>query len=523
MRQENVRRRSPVRQAETARDLGPPLRPRTPTEASGPDRTGGERIGDGAPWASRLEANIGCSRRTLLQSGSAGFGWLALSGLMGEAAIADGSASAPHFPPRAKAVIFCFMDGGPSHVDTFDPKPMLTQHEGQAIGDSAVSKLAQSGAGRVWLGSPWTFRRRGESGLWVSDLFPHLGSVADHLCVVRSMIGQLPLHGQQNLLLHTGRILGQAPSIGAWVSYGLGSENRNLPGYLVLNNDWVPNGGLENFGSSYLPASCQATTIRAKGVPVDHLASPADLRQQRQQLTLLAAQDREFAARAADAHAIEGAIANYETAFRMQGELPGVLDVNGEPEHIRKLYGLDSDDEHQRYYALQSLRARRLVEAGVRFVEITCPSFDGNNSPWDQHGQLKKNHEKNARITDRSVAALIVDLRQRGLLDDTIVLWAGEMGRTPHTPKVTPTCGRDHHVNGYSLFMAGGGFRGGMTYGETDEFGNSVVRNPVDIHDIHATVLQQLGVDHQRLTFRHGGRDHRLTDVHGRVLRDLLA
>jgi len=463
------------------------------------------------------------SRRTFLRSASAGFGWLAFSGLYGNQAKAEDLAARRHFPPRAKNVIFCFMDGGPSHVDTFDPKPMLEMHEGKAIGESAVSKLSQSGAQRVWLGSPWKFSQHGESGLWVSDLFPHLASVADHLCVVRSMVGQLPLHGQQNLLLHTGRILGQAPSVGAWVSYGLGSENQNLPGYVVLNNDWVPNGGLENFGSSYLPASCQATTIRAKGVPVDHLAARDDLQRQRQMLDLLSQQDQEFAAVAADAGAIEGAIANYETAFRMQSELPDVLDIESETQHTRTLYGLDSDDQHQRYYALQALRARRLVEAGVRFVEITCPSFDGNNSPWDQHGQLKQDHGKNARITDQSVAALIVDLRQRGLLDQTIVVWAGEMGRTPHTPKVTPNCGRDHHVNGYSIFMAGGGFRGGMTYGETDEFGNSVVQNPVDIHDIHATLLHQMGVDHQLLTFRHGGRDHRLTDVHGRILTDLLA
>ncbi len=455
------------------------------------------------------------TRRELLASASTGFGWLAFSGLAQ-------AAGKPQFPARAKNVIFCFMDGGPSHVDTFDPKPMLAKHEGEKIGESAVSTRSQSNANRVWLGSPWEFRRRGQSGLWVSDLFPHLAGVADKLCVVRSMVGQLPLHGQQNLLLHTGRILGQAPSLGAWVSYGLGSENANLPGYVVLNNDWVPNGGLENFGSSYLPASHQATMIRAKGVPVDNIqpSDPAVL--QRRKLALLAEQDSAFAARVSDANPIEGAIANYETAYRMQAEVPSVADIGGEPEHIRQLYGLGSEDEHQRFYATQALRARRLVEAGVRFVEITCPSFDGNNSPWDQHGQLKTNHEKNARITDRSVAALIIDLEQRGLLDETIVIWAGEMGRTPHTPRVKEGCGRDHHVNGYSIFLAGGGFKGGTAYGETDEFGNSVVENAVDIHDVHATVLHQLGIDHETLTFRHGGRDHRLTDVHGRVVRDWL-
>jgi uncharacterized protein (DUF1501 family) len=220
---------------------------------------------------------------------------------------------------------------------------------------------------------------------------------------------------------------------------------------------------------------------------------------------------------------IEAAIANYETAFRMQTEVPVVADIQNEPESIRRMYGADSSDEHQRYYASQAIRARRLVEAGVRFVEITCPSFDGNNSPWDQHAQLKANHEKNARITEQSVAALISDLHQRGLLDETIVLWAGEMGRTPHTPAINAGAGRDHHVSGYSLFMAGGGFKGGTAYGETDEFGANAVLNPVSIHDIHATILHQMGLDHTRLTFRHGGRDVRLTDVHGHVVTEVLA
>jgi len=455
------------------------------------------------------------SRRRFLQTSSTGFGWLAWQ------ALAQGALT-PHRPAKARNIVFCFMDGGPSHVDTFDPKPMLKKHEGQAIGESAVSKRSQSAANRVWAGSPWEFRQRGQSGLWVSDLFPHIANVADRLCVVRSMVGELPLHGQQNLLLHTGKIIGQAPSFGAWVSYGLGTENRNLPGYVVLNNDWVPNGGLENFGSSFLPASHQATMVRAKGAPVDNITPTDSVSIQKRKLSLLAEQDVEFASRASDSQAIEGAIANYETAFRMQTSVPDVADINREPERIRRLYGLDSTDEHQRLYASQALRARRLIEAGVRFVEITCPSFDGNNSPWDQHGLLKQNHEKNARITDQAVAALIVDLEQRGLLEETIVLWAGEMGRTPHCPKVTATSGRDHHVNGYSLFMAGGGFKGGTTFGETDEFGNSVVRDPLNIHDIHATLLHQLGLNHERLTFRHGGRDQRLTDVHGKVVNELL-
>jgi hypothetical protein len=373
------------------------------------------------------------------------------------------------------------------------------------------------------MGSPWEFKKRGQSGIWVSDLFPHIARVADQICVVRSMVGELPLHGQSNLLLHTGRSLGQAPSFGAWVSYGLGSDNQNLPGYVVLNNDWVPNGGLENFGSSFLPASHQATMMRAKGIPVDNIA-PTDSRAiQQRKINLLAEQNKSFSKQSSDGAIIEAAIANYETAFRMQTEVPVVADIQNEPESIRRMYGADSSDEHQRYYASQAIRARRLVEAGVRFVEITCPSFDGNNSPWDQHGMLKVNHEKNARVTEQSVAALITDLHQRGLLDQTIVMWAGEMGRTPHTPGISATAGRDHHVNGYSIFMAGGGFKGGMAYGDTDDFGNAVVNKPLTVHDIHATILHQMGINHTKLTYRYGGRDIRLTDVFGSVIQELIA
>lgn len=458
------------------------------------------------------------SRRGMLKGSALGFGWLAFNGLY-----AGGLRAGMHHPAKAKSVIFCFMDGGPSHVDTFDFKPMLKKHEGQRIGEAAVSKRSQSSANRVWLGSPWEFRRRGQAGLWVSDLFPNLARMADDLCVVRSLVGELPLHGQSNLLLHTGRILGQAPSFGSWISYGLGTENSNLPGYVVLNNDWVPNGGLENFGSSFLPASHQATMMRAKGVPVDNITPCDSAAIQGRKLGLIAGQDKAFARLSGDARVIEGAIRNYETAFRMQAEVPVFADISSEPAWIRDLYGVDSKDEHQRYYATQALRARRMVEAGVRFIEITCPSFDGNNSPWDQHGMLKVNHEKNARVTEQSVAALIVDLKQRGLLDQTIVLWAGEMGRTPHTPAVSPNCGRDHHVNGFTLFLAGGGFKGGTAFGETDDFGNAAVVRPLSVHDIHATMLHQLGIDHTRLTFRHGGRDHRLTDVHGHVVREILA
>jgi hypothetical protein len=464
-------------------------------------------------------------RRAFLRSASCGFGWLAFAGLAAEEARASDQHDQELGPPRARAksVIFCFMDGGPSHVDTFDPKPALAQQQGKPIGQAAVSKRSQSSAERVWMGSPWPFKKRGESGLWVSDLLPHLAGCADQFCVVRSLVGEQPLHGQQNLLLHTGRVTGQSPSFGSWVSYGLASGNTNLPAYLLLNNDWIPNGGLENFSSAFLPAKHGATTLRAKGTPMDDIVPGDPLALQRRKLDLLALEDHKFAATTSDPGIIESAIQNYETAFRMQSIIPELADTSREPESIRRLYGLDRPDDYQKFYALQCLRARRLVEAGVRFVEITCPLTHPNNSPWDQHGDLKKYHSQNALITDQPVAALIKDLAQRGLLEETIVLWAGEMGRTPHTPKITETAGRDHHVNGYSIFLAGGGFKGGMSFGATDEFGNAVAEEPLSIHDIHATILHQLGLNHERLTFPYAGRDHRLTDVYGKVIESILA
>jgi hypothetical protein len=462
------------------------------------------------------------SRREFLRATGNGFGALALASLMADPTYAGLSRGGLHFAPRAKHVIFCFMDGGPSHVDTFDPKPELKKRQGEKIGGQAVSKLSQSTADRVWLGSPWEFRQRGESGLWVSDLFPQIAQVADQLCVVRSLVGRQPLHGQQNLLLHTGRVTGRAPSLGSWVSYGLGTDNRELPGYVLLNNDWIPNGGSENFDSAFLPATHGATWLRAKGQAVDNIVSRDAVEVQRRKLELLRTQDGQFAGDASS-QAIEAAIRNYETAFRMQSAIPHVAGIENETAATLRMYGIDSTNDFKKYYSLQCLRARRLVEAGVRFVEITCPLTHANNSPWDQHGNLKQYHTENAMITEQAVAALIVDLKQRGLLEDTIVVWAGEMGRTPHTPAVSDSCGRDHHVNGYSIFLAGGGFRGGMAFGKTDDFGNSVVENELAIHDIHATILHQLGIDHRRLTFRFGGRDVSLTDVHGRVVRELLS
>lgn len=469
------------------------------------------------------------SRRAFLRDARLGFGWLAFAGLAQQAAAADTNRSAvrtppsafpTHFAPRAKRVVFMFMDGGVSHVDSFDPKPELTRLNGQPAKWQPDALSQAVSAGRKWLGSPWQFRQHGESGLSVSNLFPHIASVADELCVVRSLVGETPLHGAQSLLLHTGRSVAAAPSIGSWVSYGLGRENDQLPGYVLLNNDWIPNGGFQNFASSFLPATHQAALVRAKGTPVDNITPSDPAAVQRAKLDFLRNLDGGFAQQQGESQAIEAGIRNYETAARMQTLVPELCDVAGETNETLSLYGVDRENDFDRFYSLQCLRARRLIEAGVRFVEITCPNTHANNSPWDQHGELKLRHAENARITDQPVAALIRDLKRRGLLDDTLVVWAGEMGRTPHS---SGTDGRDHHVSGYTIWMAGGGIKGGMTYGATDEMGMSAVEDRVDIHDIHATILHQLGMDHERLTFRYGGRFMRLTDVHGRVIHDILS
>ena len=460
------------------------------------------------------------SRRDFLRRSGLGLGWLAFAQMANQQTQAAIVRPTPHFVPRAKHVIFLFMDGGVSHVDSFDPKPELDRLHGQPAKWRADAKSQAVSANRKWLKSPWDFKQHGESGLWVSNLFPRITEVIDDLCVVRSMVGETPLHGAQSLLLHTGRSIGAAPSIGSWISYGLGTENEQLPGYVLLNNDWIPNGGFQNFASSYLPATHQATMVRAKGTPVDNIVPSDPTAVQRAKLDFLREQDGLLAHESGGADAIESAIRNYETAAQMQTLVPSLCDVSGESESIQKMYGVDRTDKYEHFYALQCLRARRLVESGVRFVEVTCPNTHGNNSPWDQHGDLKKRHAENARITDQPVAALIIDLKARGLLDETLVVWAGEMGRTPHS---SGDDGRDHHVSGYTIWMAGGGMRGGMTFGTTDEMGMSAVEHPLDIHDIHATILHQLGVDHKRLTFRFGGRDVRLTDVHGRVVRELLA
>ncbi len=444
----------------------------------------------------------------MLKAGATGFGWLALSALEQDPAF-GAALPGPHFAPKAKNVIFLFMDGGVSHVDTFDPKPALATHEGKPWSDSPDRK---------WVKSPWKFSKHGESGMPVSDLFPHIAMCADDIAVIRSMKAELPIHSTGVILLHTGHNLAGRPSFGSWVSYGLGTENQNLPGYVVLSFGHVPVGGLEAFGSGFLPSSYEASIFRADGVPLDNLKAAESRESQRVKLDLMRQQDTEFAAGLGGNDAVESAVRNYEVAARMQTLVPDVLDESRESRSTRELYGLDDPDLNTRLYARQCLRARRLVESGVRFVQVNCP-YGLSNGTWDQHGGLKAGHEKNARQTDRAVAALIKDLKQRGLLDSTLILWSGEFGRTPHAPKPD---GRDHHTTGFSVFLAGGGVKGGTVYGATDEFGVHAVENVCDFHDLHATMLHLCGIDHTRLTFRSGGRDFRLTDVKGRVVKELI-
>ena len=448
------------------------------------------------------------TRREMLKASATGFAWLALSALTQQRAF--GAPTAPHFPAKAKSVIFLFMDGGVSHVDSFDPKPALAAHEGEPwSGDPA----------RKWVKSPWNFAQHGESGMWVSELFPHISGCVDDIAVIRSMKADLPIHSTGVLLLHTGHNLAGRPSLGSWMSYGLGSENENLPGYVVLSFGHVPVGGMEAFGSGFLPSNFEGTIIRADGAPIENIAPADSANRQRIKLQFLREQDAQFAARLGGDDAVESAMRNYELAARMQSLVPDVLDETKESKSIRELYGLDDPDRNTRLYARQCVRARRLVENGVRFIQVNCP-YGLSNGTWDQHGNLKAGHEKNARQTDRAVAALIMDLKQRGLLDSTLILWAGEFGRTPHAPKPN---GRDHHPEGFSVFLAGGGVKGGVVHGATDEFGVNAVENVTDMHDLHATVLHLAGLDHEKLTFRYAGRDYRLTDVSGRVVKAILA
>jgi Protein of unknown function (DUF1501) len=458
------------------------------------------------------------SRRQMLRQCANGFGALALSALLGDKAFAGEPATAarpPHYRPKARSVIFLFMDGGPSQMDTFDPKPRLDREHGQPI-KVKVEPTQFNNVGTV-LKSPWKFRRYGQSDLWVSDLFPHVARCADDLCVVRSMVSNFSEHTNANYFLHSGHGQQGRPSMGAWVTYGLGSECQNLPGFIVLGSGMIPPGGLDCFNSGFLPASFQGSLFGRGANPIADLQrTEANARLQHNKLALLRKLDQGVLDRAGHDDRLEAAIANYELAFRMQTAVPELMDLSGETPAAQRLYGLD--EPATEIFGRQCLLARRLVERGVRFIELLCPNVGVDR--WDQHSDLRGGHAKNARAVDRPIAGLLTDLKARGLLDETLVLWGGEFGRTP---MAQGSDGRDHNPFGFTVWLAGGGVKGGSVYGTTDEYGYHVVENKVEIYDLHATMLHLLGLDHKRVTYRFGGRDMRLTDVHGEVVHALLA
>lgn len=458
------------------------------------------------------------TRRDMLARCANGFGAVAFHALLAEAAAPSRESTGLHHRATARSVIYLYMDGGPSQVDTFDPKPLLSKYNGEPPNKFFKVEPTQFDSIGRMLGSPWKFAQHGESGLWVSDLFPNIAKRADDLAVVRSVVSKFSEHTSANYFLHTGSGLQGRPSMGSWLSYGLGKLNANLPSFVVLNGGLIPPGGLDNFNAGFLPAAHQGSVFKTGANPVANikrLERSEDT--QRKKLDLVRKLDRLSADRSGRSDAIESAIINHETAFRMQSAVPELMDIAGETTATQKLYGLDAAYPHTRTFGRQCLIARRLVERGVRFIELTCPGT--GHDRWDQHSNLKKGHEDNSLAVDQPIAALLMDLKTRGLLDSTLVVWSGEFGRTPFAQGGN---GRDHNPFGFSIWMAGGGVRGGMVYGETDEWGYKAVKDKVEIHDLHATMLHCLGIDHKRLTMRFGGRDMRLTDVHGEVLTKIL-
>lgn len=465
----------------------------------------------------------------MLSRVSSGFGMVALSGLAGNRLSAAGMGrplSQPDFRPRAKHVILCYMSGGVSQVDTFDPKPRLRELHGKPM-PVKVERTQFNNNGNIF-GSPWEFREGGQSGIPISDLFPHLRQhCSDDLTIIRSMTSTVNEHAQGNFFFHTGFPFIGHPSAGAWCSYGLGTENENLPAYVVLRSgsSGIPHGGVGQWSSGFLPAQHQASIFQVDAdEPVRNVLPRERDSVQQSRLDFIRSIDREFASATRGHDEVEAAIRNYETAYRMQSAVPELCDISGEPDSIRRLYGFESKNPMTRDYARQALLARRLVERGVRFIELTClPQKPGGSqaaNPWDQHGGLEVGHGNMAEQVDQPIAGLLVDLKQRGLLDETLVIFAGEFGRTPFSQG---SDGRDHNPFGFSMWLAGGGSKPGSIYGATDEFGYHVVDGRMDVYDLWATVLHLLGLEHEDLTFRHAGRDVRLSDVEGHVVRDLLA
>ncbi len=460
------------------------------------------------------------SRREMLSQCANGFGAVALASMLAGEAAADSrtdplAPKKPHFKAKAKSVIFLFMDGGPSQVDTFDPKERLIREHGQPI-KMKVPATQFDNVGNV-LKSHWEFKRYGKSGIPVSDLFPHVGSCIDDIAVVRSMVADFSEHTNANYFIHSGIGIQGRPSMGAWATYGLGSESRDLPGFIVLNSGLIPPGGLDCFTSGFLPASYQGSLFKSTGQPVADLKpTEATPEKQAAKLALMKRLDKGLLDRTGRSDALESAIANYELAFKMQSGVPDLMDVKGETAATRELYGLD--DKRTEIFGKQCLVARRMVEQGVRFIELLCPAH--NTDRWDQHAELKYGHSVNSYAVDKPIAGLLKDLKSRGMLDSTLVIWGGEFGRTPMAQGAD---GRDHNPFGFSMWLAGGGIKGGTVYGATDEYGYYAVENKTQVHDLHATMLHLMGMDHTRLTYRYGGRDMRLTDVYGEIIHPILA
>ncbi|MBM82221.1 MAG: sulfatase [Planctomycetaceae bacterium] len=461
------------------------------------------------------------SRRAMLQRTAVGFGSLAMASMLAENAVTASNASLTPkpslIPARAKRVIFLLMSGGPSQVDTFDPKPLLMRDHGKPL--PFAKPRVQFNSTKNLLKSPWTFRQYGDSGLWVSDLFPNVAKCVDDLCMVHSCYGTNPAHGGAMMKLHTGSDNFIRPSIGSWVSYGLGTENQNLPAFVTICPT-LAFGGVNNWSSSFLPAVHNGTALGDASVPSEKARvkfiknSKLPRKLQQLQLERLESMNREHLKQAGANASLEARISSFELAFRMQSEIPKVEDLSGESKSTLKLYGMD--DSVTSNFGRMCLLARRFCEAGVRFIQVT---HNDDKVQWDQHANLKRDHDKNAREVDLPIAGLLTDLKQRGLLEDTLIWWGSEFGRTPTAETAD---GRDHNPEGFTMWLAGGGTKGGFRYGSTDDYGYYAVEDKVHIHDFHATLLYALGLDHEQLTYRHAGRDFRLTDVEGAVVKELF-
>lgn len=473
--------------------------------------------------ASDLIVAQGLSRRRMLQTSAVGFGWLAASALLAQtgataAAVDPMAPKRSHFPPRAKRVIFLLMKGGPSQVDTFDPKPLLDRDDGKPF--PGQKPRVQFAPTSTLLKSPWSFKNYGESGLPVSELFPHVAQCVDDLCILRSLHGTNPAHGGALLKLHTGSDNFIRPSMGSWITYGLGTENQNLPGFITICPTFA-HGGVNNWGAAFLPAAYQGTplgnaTVPASQATVQHIRnSRLTSAQQRAQLDLIGQMNQDHLSATGPNSALEGRLNSFELAFRMQMAMPEAQDISSESDATRKLYGLDHPVTEN--FGRQCLLARRFAERGVRFIQVTHSDGDVQ---WDQHGNLRKGHAKNAAEVDQPIAGLLRDLKSRGLLKDTLVVWGGEFGRTPAAQGGRD--GRDHNPEGFTMWLAGAGVKAGTAYGATDDYGWFATENKIHLHDFHATLLALLGLDHEKLTYRYAGRDFRLTDVGGHVVTDIL-